>query len=205
MKRKEDPRFIRGRGRYLDDIMLPEHAAISRSCTARIRTRASRASTRARRSPCPASKPSSPAKISKRANLGLDSDLPRLRQADGAGRRQGAVPVSRSRRRRRRRRARSRTTRAELVEVEYEPLDPVADPFEREKDKIILRDDRENKTNHIYHWEVGDSATRPTARWRIRKSRSRSALVPALPSGAARTVRRRRRHEQSHGPAHAST
>ena len=24
MKRKEDPRFIRGKGRYLDDINLPE-------------------------------------------------------------------------------------------------------------------------------------------------------------------------------------
>ena len=27
MKRKEDPRLIRGRGRYVDDISLPPHAA----------------------------------------------------------------------------------------------------------------------------------------------------------------------------------
>lgn len=33
MKRKEDPRFITGRGNYLDDIVLPNmlHAAIIRS------------------------------------------------------------------------------------------------------------------------------------------------------------------------------
>ncbi len=44
----------------------------------------------------------------------------------------------------------------ELVEVEYEPLDPVVDPFEALKDEVIVRDDKENKTNHIWHWEAGD-------------------------------------------------
>ena len=29
-------------------------------------------------------------------------------------------------------------------------------PINRKLDKIILRDDREAKTNHIYHWEVGE-------------------------------------------------
>ena len=45
---------------------------------------------------------------------------------------------------------------AELVEVDYEPLDPVSSPFDAMKDEVILRDDRENKTNHIYHWESGN-------------------------------------------------
>jgi carbon-monoxide dehydrogenase large subunit len=45
---------------------------------------------------------------------------------------------------------------AQLVEVEYEELPVVANPFDAKTDKVILRDDRENKTNHIYHWEVGD-------------------------------------------------
>ena len=44
---------------------------------------------------------------------------------------------------------------AELVEVDYEPLDPVSSPFQSMKDETILRDDRENKTNHIFHWESG--------------------------------------------------
>jgi carbon-monoxide dehydrogenase large subunit len=32
----------------------------------------------------------------------------------------------------------------------------VVDPYQAKLDKIILRDDREAKTNHIYHWEVGE-------------------------------------------------
>lgn len=45
---------------------------------------------------------------------------------------------------------------AELVDVDYEPLDPVISPFDSMKDEIILRGDREDKTNHIYHWDSGD-------------------------------------------------
>ncbi|GAA5441074.1 carbon monoxide dehydrogenase large chain [Deinococcus caeni] len=45
---------------------------------------------------------------------------------------------------------------AELVDVDYEPLDPVISPFDSMKDEIILRGDREEKTNHIYHWDSGD-------------------------------------------------
>jgi carbon-monoxide dehydrogenase large subunit len=45
---------------------------------------------------------------------------------------------------------------AEAVEVEYKPLPVVADPFVAKKDEVLLRPDREAKTNHIYHWEVGD-------------------------------------------------
>jgi carbon-monoxide dehydrogenase large subunit len=47
----------------------------------------------------------------------------------------------------------------ELVQVDYEPLDPVMDPYEALKDEVIVRDDKENKTNHIWHWEAGDLAT----------------------------------------------
>ena len=43
------------------------------------------------------------------------------------------------------------------VEVEYEPMTPVIDPFKAlEKDAPILRPDREKKSNHIWHWESGD-------------------------------------------------
>jgi aerobic carbon-monoxide dehydrogenase large subunit len=44
---------------------------------------------------------------------------------------------------------------AEAVQVEYEQLPPVTSPFEAMKDQTLLRPDREQKTNHIYHWEVG--------------------------------------------------
>ncbi|MCZ6806034.1 MAG: aerobic carbon-monoxide dehydrogenase large subunit, partial [Deltaproteobacteria bacterium] len=46
----------------------------------------------------------------------------------------------------------------EQVFVDYEPLDAVIDPFEALKDKVIVREDKEKKTNHIWHWEAGDKA-----------------------------------------------
>jgi carbon-monoxide dehydrogenase large subunit len=46
----------------------------------------------------------------------------------------------------------------EQVFVDYEPLDAVVDPFEALKDKVIVREDKEKKTNHIWHWEAGDKA-----------------------------------------------
>ncbi|MDE3137530.1 MAG: carbon-monoxide dehydrogenase large subunit [Acidobacteriota bacterium] len=46
---------------------------------------------------------------------------------------------------------------AELVEVDYEPLPVLVDPHHAlDPDAPILREDREEKTNHIFHWEVGD-------------------------------------------------
>jgi carbon-monoxide dehydrogenase large subunit len=44
----------------------------------------------------------------------------------------------------------------EKVRVEYEPLTAVVDPHEALKDEVIVRDDKEQKTNHIWHWEAGD-------------------------------------------------
>ena len=46
---------------------------------------------------------------------------------------------------------------AELVEVDYEDLPVLVDPHRAlDADAPILREDREEKTNHIFHWEVGD-------------------------------------------------
>src|ERR1700745_4287699 len=48
---------------------------------------------------------------------------------------------------------------AELVEVEYEELPVLVDPHKAlDANAPILRDDREQKSNHIFHWEVGDRA-----------------------------------------------
>ncbi len=44
----------------------------------------------------------------------------------------------------------------ERVHVEYEPLEPVVDPKKALEDRVIVRDDKEKKTNHIWHWEAGD-------------------------------------------------
>jgi len=46
---------------------------------------------------------------------------------------------------------------AELVEVEYEDLPVLVNPHRAlDPDSPILREDRDEKTNHIFHWEVGD-------------------------------------------------
>ena len=46
---------------------------------------------------------------------------------------------------------------AELVEVEYEELPVLVDPHKAtDPSAPILRDDRKEKSNHIFHWEVGD-------------------------------------------------
>jgi aerobic carbon-monoxide dehydrogenase large subunit len=156
MKRKEDPRFIQGRGRYLDDIVLPRmlHLAIVHS-------------------PYPHARIT---RIDKSAALALDGVVAVLTGEDLAAHGLAWIPtfhgydkqmvlalgkvlyqyqevagvIARSRE--------IAHDAAELVEVEYEPLDPVVDPFEAKTDRIVLREDREHKTNHIYHWEVGKRA-----------------------------------------------
>src|SRR5258708_34039257 len=46
---------------------------------------------------------------------------------------------------------------AELVEVENEELPVLVSPHKStDSDATILREDREEKSNHIFHWEVGD-------------------------------------------------
>ena len=49
---------------------------------------------------------------------------------------------------------------AELIEVDYEDLPVLVDPHRAlDADAPVLREDREEKTNHIFHWEVGDRQT----------------------------------------------
>jgi aerobic carbon-monoxide dehydrogenase large subunit len=161
MKRKEDPRFIRGRGRYLDDIKLPNMLYLALV-----------------HSPYPHARIKSIDKSAAMALPGVkavitgeDLDAAKLEWlptfhgydkqmvlAFGKTLYQyqevaGVVATSRE----------IAADGAELVEVEYEPLDPISDPYQAREDKIILRDDREQKTNHIYHWEVGDKAKTESA------------------------------------------
>src|SRR5690606_37371941 len=43
------------------------------------------------------------------------------------------------------------------IDVEYEPLEPVVDPFRAlEPDAPLVRPDREQKTNHIWNWQAGE-------------------------------------------------
>src|SRR5207253_8878067 len=45
------------------------------------------------------------------------------------------------------------------IEVDYEPLPVVVDPIKAlQPGATLVREDREQKDNHIWHWEVGDKA-----------------------------------------------
>ena len=154
MKRKEDPRFIQGAGNYVDDVKLPGmlYLDIVRSPYAHAKIINIDAS-------AALALPGVLAVITgedlkKAGNLHwmptLMSDtqmvLP-IEKVVYAGQEVCAVVAT------------SRYIAAdaiELVEVEYDPLPPVVDPFEAMKDEVIVRDDKEDKTNHIWHWEVGD-------------------------------------------------
>jgi aerobic carbon-monoxide dehydrogenase large subunit len=154
MKRKEDPRFIEGRGRYVDDITLPNmlHLALVHSPYPHARIKNIDSSAALKMPGVVAvitGKDLEAAKLAwiptfhgydKQMVLAVGKVLYQYQEVAGV------VADSRE----------AAHDAAELVEVDYEPLDPVADPFAAKTDKVILRDDRENKTNHIYHWEVGE-------------------------------------------------
>ncbi|MGD1065747.1 MAG: molybdopterin cofactor-binding domain-containing protein, partial [Vulcanimicrobiaceae bacterium] len=156
MKRKEDPRLIQGRGRFVDDIVLPGmlyvalvHSPYPHARIVSIDKTAALAS--------PGVKAVITGEDLVAANLGW---IPTFHGYDkqmvlAVGKAvfqyqevAGVVATSRA----------AAIDAAELVDVQYEPLDVVVDPFVSMKDQTIIRDDRENKTNHIYHWEVGDRA-----------------------------------------------
>jgi carbon-monoxide dehydrogenase large subunit len=156
MKRKEDPRFIRGRGRYLDDIVLPHmlYLALVHSPYPHARIKSidkSKALALPGVKAVITGEDLDAAKLEwlptfhgydKQMVLAFGKTLYQYQEVAGV------VATSRE----------IAVDGAELVEVEYEPLDPVVNPYQAREDKIVLRDDRESKTNHIYHWEVGDKS-----------------------------------------------
>ena len=161
MKRKEDPRFIRGRGRYLDDIKLPGmlYLALVHSPYPHARIKSidkSKALALPGVAAVITGEDLDAAKLEwlptfhgydKQMVLAFGKALYQYQEVAGV------VATSRE----------IAVDGAELVDVEYDPLDPVVDPFQSKEDKIVLRDDRDNKTNHIYHWDVGDKAKTESA------------------------------------------
>ncbi len=156
VKRKEDPRFLRGKGRYVDDIKLPGmlYMDIVRSPYAHAnitRIDASKAL-------------ALPGVLAVITGKDLDEAglawMPTL-----MGDKQMVLPVDRVVYQAQEVAAVIATERyiaadaITLIEVEYEPLPPVMDPFKAlEADSPLVRPDREQKTNHIWHWEAGDAA-----------------------------------------------
>jgi carbon-monoxide dehydrogenase large subunit len=154
MKRKEDPRFIQGQGRYVDDLAFPgmlhmalvrspyPHASIDNIDVAAALT-------------VPGVKAVITGKDLDAAGLGW---LPTFHGFD----KQMVLAIGKVLFQYQEVAAVFADTRgaavdgAAAVQVDYTPLPVVADPFTAKKDEVILRPDRAQQTNHIFHWEVGD-------------------------------------------------
>ena len=157
MLRKEDPRFIRGRGRYTDDIQLPGmlHLAILRSPFAHARivsvdTSAAEAS--------PGVKLVVTGAMLAEKGLAwmptLSNDVQAVLATDKV-RFQGqevAFVVADDRYHAR--------DALELIDVDYEVLEPVVDARRAlAEDAPLIRDDLQGKeNNHVFDWETGDEA-----------------------------------------------
>ena len=154
MKRKEDPRFIQGKGHFVDDISLPGmlYLAVVRSPYPHAEIKSIDTSAALK---VPGVKAVITGKDLEAAGLGW---LPTFHGQD----KQMVLAIGKVLFQYQEVAAVFADTRAaasdgaEAVEIEYAPLPVVADPFAAKEDKVILRPDREKKTNHIFHWEIGD-------------------------------------------------
>ncbi len=155
VKRKEDARFIQGRGQYFDDITLPGmlHMEILRSPYAHARLK-SIDTTAA--SALPGVVAVVTGELMAQHNLAwmptLSGDTQAVLVTDKV-RYQGqevACVIAES--------AYVAKDALELIEVEYEPLDAVTSPQQSSAEGApLIRDEKEGQTdNHVYHWEAGD-------------------------------------------------
>jgi carbon-monoxide dehydrogenase large subunit len=156
VKRKEDPRFIRGKGTYVDDVTLPGmlYLDIHRSPYAHARilnidTTAALAT--------PGVLAVITGKDLDAAGLAwmptLMSDKQMVLPVDTVmyQAQEVAAVVAESRY--------AAADGAAAIEVDYEPLEVVVDPKKALlPDAPVLRPDREQQNNHVFHWEAGDAA-----------------------------------------------
>jgi aerobic carbon-monoxide dehydrogenase large subunit len=155
VKRKEDDRFIRGKGTYVDDVKLPGmlHMAILRSPMAHAKINSIDTSKAAA---LPGVVAVVTGELMAQHNLAwmptmsydtqavLATDKVRFQGQEVAAVIAEDPYVAKD--------------ALELIEVDYDPLEPIVTPQRAlEPDAPVIRDDKEDKTdNHIYHWESGD-------------------------------------------------
>jgi len=157
LRRKEDPRFIRGKGRYVDDIVLPGmlHGAVLRSPLAHANIKSIDVSAAQQH-------PKVHAVITGKdlEGLGLawaptlSADVQAVLAIDKVcfQGQEVAFVVADDRY--------SARDALELIEVDYEPLPAVVNARKAlDPDAPVIRPDIEGKTdNHIFDWESGDKA-----------------------------------------------
>src|ERR1700732_4606483 len=157
LKRKEDVRFVRGKGRYVDDINLPGmlHGAILRSPYAHARIVSidtSLAEAQPKVKAVITGKVLETLKLAWMPTLSMDTQS--VLVTDKVRFQHEEVPFVVAEDHYAARDA------IELINVEYEPLPAVVNARKAlEPGAPIIRDDLEGKTdNHIFDWESGDKA-----------------------------------------------
>jgi len=162
IKRKEDGRFLVGRGNYLDDIKLPGmlHMVVHRSPHAHARIKSVDTS---RASAVPGVIAVVTGELMAQHNLAwmptLSGDTQAVLATDKV-RFQGqevAAVIAETRA--------AADDAVGLVDVDYEVLPAVVSPEQAmSAGAALIRDDKDGqKDNHIYHWESGDKATTDAA------------------------------------------
>ncbi len=155
VKRKEDDRFIRGQGNYIDDVVLPRmlHMAILRSPFAHAEIKSVDTS---RASEVPGVVVVVTGELMAQHKLAwmptMSGDTQAVLATDKV-RFQGqevAAVIAET--------AYIAKDALELIDVEYEPLGAVTNPEKAAaSDAPVIRTDKEGQdSNHIYHWESGD-------------------------------------------------
>jgi carbon-monoxide dehydrogenase large subunit len=162
LKRKEDPRFIRGQGNYVDDVVLPGmlHMDIVRSPYAHAKIKKIDGSA-ALKVPGVAAvitgETLAQFKLHWMPTLMSDTQmvLPTEKVMYQAQEVAAVIATDRY----------AAADGVEAVQVEYEPLPVVVDPFKAlEPGAPVLRTDKpDKKDNRIFHWEVGDRAATDAA------------------------------------------
>ncbi|MEA2623350.1 MAG: aerobic carbon-monoxide dehydrogenase large subunit [Chloroflexota bacterium] len=158
VKRKEDPRFIRGAGTYIDDLVLPGMLWLDI-----VRSPYAHATINGIDSTAALKVPGVAAVIT-----GADLEKAGLHWMPTlAGDKQMVLPTHTVMYQSQEVAAVVATSRyaaadgVAAVEVDYDPLPVIVDPFKAlEPDAFVLRPDRapDKQTNRIWHWESGDEA-----------------------------------------------
>ncbi len=162
MKRKEDVRFVRGKGRYIDDINLPNmlHAAILRSPHAHARIISidtSRAEAHPKVHAVITGAVLETLGLAWMPTMSYDTQAVLATDKVRFHGQEVAFVIADDRY--------SARDALELIDVEYEVLEPVIDA-QRALDAgaPVIRDEKEGKTdNHIFDWEAGDAAATDAA------------------------------------------
>src|ERR687897_2163096 len=157
LKRKEDPRFIRGLGKYVDDIQLPGmlHGAVLRSPLAHARIKSIDTSAALQHPKVHAvitGKDLEGLGLSWMPTLSADTQAVLATDKVRFQGQEGAFVIADDHY--------AARDALELIDVEYEPLPVLVDPRKAlEPDAPIIRDDKEGQTsNHIFDWEAGNEA-----------------------------------------------